>query len=168
MSVCLSPHDSVLGSSRSPEVSNLSPRHPLQPPTARDSGDALSPPCFFRPSCSFLGSPVDQTAGPCVSVRRELHRMGACWSRVGRESLAPRAPCESLRSFAAGAMLWVAVFELILDALKEIPIETCSVSISCSFVAMMAISSWYGNFSARVAVIYFESNQDKRIHLSRL
>ncbi|EKX45865.1 hypothetical protein GUITHDRAFT_152584 [Guillardia theta CCMP2712] len=44
--------------------------------------------------------------------------------------------------FAAGAMLWVAVFELILDALKEIPIETCSVSISCSFVAMMAISSW--------------------------
>lgn len=44
--------------------------------------------------------------------------------------------------FAAGAMFWVACFELITDAAKEMSIPMCSVSLSCSFVGMMAISAW--------------------------
>jgi len=44
--------------------------------------------------------------------------------------------------FAAGAMLWVAAFELIADALKEMSVPMCSFSLSASFVGMMAISAW--------------------------
>lgn len=44
--------------------------------------------------------------------------------------------------FAAGAMLWVACFELIADAITEISIPLTSFSLSLSFVAMLAISSW--------------------------
>jgi ZIP family zinc transporter len=44
--------------------------------------------------------------------------------------------------FAAGAMFWVACFELIADAAKEMSIPMCSFSLSCSFVGMMAISAW--------------------------
>jgi ZIP family zinc transporter len=43
--------------------------------------------------------------------------------------------------FAAGAMLWVACFELIADALKEMTLPAFSFSISFSFAGMMAISS---------------------------
>ncbi|EKX34583.1 hypothetical protein GUITHDRAFT_98030 [Guillardia theta CCMP2712] len=44
--------------------------------------------------------------------------------------------------FAAGAMFWVACFELISDAIKEMSIPMCSFSLSCSFAGMMAISAW--------------------------
>eukprot|EP00282_Hemiselmis_andersenii_P014453 CAMPEP_0114145502 /NCGR_PEP_ID=MMETSP0043_2-20121206/20082_1 /TAXON_ID=464988 /ORGANISM="Hemiselmis andersenii, Strain CCMP644" /LENGTH=346 /DNA_ID=CAMNT_0001239927 /DNA_START=192 /DNA_END=1231 /DNA_ORIENTATION=+ len=44
--------------------------------------------------------------------------------------------------FAAGAMLWVAVFELIADAVKEMTVPQVSFSLSLSFCGMLAISSW--------------------------
>lgn len=44
--------------------------------------------------------------------------------------------------FAAGAMFWVACFELIADAAQEMSIPMCSFSLSCSFMGMMAISAW--------------------------
>jgi ZIP family zinc transporter len=44
--------------------------------------------------------------------------------------------------FAAGAMLWVACFELIADAIREISLPLTSFSLSLSFVGMLAISAW--------------------------
>lgn len=44
--------------------------------------------------------------------------------------------------FAAGAMLWVACFELIADAIREISLPLTSFSLSLSFVGMLAISSY--------------------------
>mmetsp|Transcript_3173 Transcript_3173/g.6432 ORF Transcript_3173/g.6432 Transcript_3173/m.6432 type:complete len:344 (-) Transcript_3173:395-1426(-) len=44
--------------------------------------------------------------------------------------------------FAAGAMFWVACFELIADAIKEMSVPMCSFCLSLSFVGMMAISAW--------------------------
>ena len=47
--------------------------------------------------------------------------------------------------FAAGAMFWVACFELITDAAKEMSIPMCSVSLSCSFVGMcLQMTCWGG------------------------
>mmetsp|Transcript_44404 Transcript_44404/g.111195 ORF Transcript_44404/g.111195 Transcript_44404/m.111195 type:complete len:351 (+) Transcript_44404:217-1269(+) len=44
--------------------------------------------------------------------------------------------------FAAGAMLWVACFELIADAIKEMSVPAVSFSLSLSFCGMLAISAW--------------------------
>jgi hypothetical protein len=38
-------------------------------------------------------------------------------------------------------MLWVACFELISDAIRDIPISAAAVSMSLSFCLMMAISA---------------------------
>ena len=44
--------------------------------------------------------------------------------------------------FAAGAMFWVACFELLADAVKEIPVYGAGLCMALSFGAMMLISGW--------------------------
>ena len=44
--------------------------------------------------------------------------------------------------FAAGAMFWVAAFELVADAIQEISVSKCTLLIGASFSVMMGVSSW--------------------------
>ena len=59
--------------------------------------------------------------------------------------------------FAAGAMFWVACFELITDAAKEMSIPMCSVSLSCSFVGMCLQMTCFGGGGLMLMCIRTES-----------
>ena len=79
--------------------------------------------------------------------------------------------------FAAGAMFWVACFELIPDAAQEVSITQCSICLATSFMLMLGISMWLQDFSshavngysvahAKVKQVTMASTKDENCHFA--
>ena len=49
--------------------------------------------------------------------------------------------------FAAGAMFWVACFELLSDAIQEVSIPKCVLCLGSAFAVMVGVSRWLDRIS---------------------